>query len=169
MFPVFVGRLKKTVESGRFFQHNFQIKKHARWVDFTADGLENCFRHMIWTWFIFCLKNLCLFVCSCLDLLQVPPPIFSHFGSSPPWNLGGTTSTSMPNVPMALEAPEPARVATGRGADGPDMKATTTKNPVEMEAETLGFVWKKSCSCGQLKRWWKVKGPTPEKKHVNSG
>lgn len=46
----------------------------------------------------------------------------------------------MPNVPMALEAPEPARVATGRGTDGPDMKATTTKNPVEMEAETLGFV-----------------------------
>ena len=47
MFPVFVGRFKKTVETGRFFQHNFQIKKHARWVDFTADGLENCSQHMI--------------------------------------------------------------------------------------------------------------------------
>eukprot|EP00434_Breviolum_minutum_P006051 symbB.v1.2.005334.t1/scaffold306.1/size233132/6 len=47
----------------------------------------------------------------------------------------GTTGTSMPNVPVTLEAPEPAEVATGRGRDGPDMKATTTKNPVKMEAE----------------------------------
>lgn len=76
----------------------------------------------------------------------------------------------MPNVPVALEAPEPAEVATGRGADGPDMKATTTKNPVKMEAETLGFCMKEIMeSCGQLKRWWKVRGPTPQKEHVNSG